>query len=330
MGDRMTHSLRYVLIGIAGFLTMSLLLEVGARVWVNEIEPTQLTWYDESVQLRMDDLAATPRDVDVLFVGTSAAWQSFVPSEFTTAHPDNPSAYNAGMNGAVPVVVEPWLDTIVAETTPETVVWGLTTLDFATSYGDAAENAWSQALSTRQGVLASMDRTVVQYSALLEWRRTIVNPAVWANGDERDAAKQAFEDAAAIIGPDGERLDFVRVFTDQRVAVQQARLADMTPDPDDIAAVLRAAYEMQQAGITVVLVKLPITQQMIELHPMGAADVQRIHSVIDEIARSLEIETIDMSTGFDDRQFVDLTHLDEDATRLLTQRFAQALEAAQS
>ncbi|MCP3973232.1 MAG: hypothetical protein GY720_01925 [bacterium] len=293
------------------------LLEVLAR-YTESQGADALRWYDASTQLRVDEMEGLD-GIDVVFAGTSMAWQGLVPSVWTAHDPDGRSAFNAGMAGGVPEVMEPWLtDVVLPRLAPELVVWGLSSLDLSTSYGSDNEDRYRDALEARDGALASFERLTARYSALVRYRNVLRDPSEW--GEDR-----GFDEAAAILGADGERRDFEEGITAKRRRQVEARLTEYSIDANDIAAIHRTVVELRAAGTEVVFVHMPVPQRYVALHPEGAADVASTRTAIDRLGEVLEVDVIDASSGFSDRDFVDFTHLDEAAAAAFTERVVQVL-----
>jgi len=306
---------------LAMALALLLVGEIATRAWVRASEPSQLRWYDASTQIRVEGFDETGTR-SVVFAGTSMAWQGFVPAEFSSADPLDRTAFNAGLAGGVPIVTEPWLlEHVVPALEPDTVVWGLSSLDFSSSYGKANYAAFTQALESKPGLLGGIERGVSGSSALIQWRATLRNPSSWLgySGDQVDRDLAA---ARSTLGPDGERLDFSIAIDARRAAVQRSRLADMALDASDVASVLRTIDELQELGVEVVLVQLPVPDRFAQLHPGGRADVERVHALVEAIGIDTNSQVIDLSDGFTDDDFVDFTHLNAAAAARLTQRLA--------
>lgn len=299
--------------------------EIATRVWVAAVQPEQIRWYDASTQLRAEQFDEIG-ERSVVFAGTSMAWQGFVPSVFTANDPQGRSAYNVGLAGGVPTISEPWLhEHVVPNLEPDVVVWGLSSLDFSSSYGDTNFDAWADARESKSGRLASIERAT-SVSALVRWRSVLRDPAQWM-GDGGDDVATDIADAQAILGGDGERLDFAPDVSPLRAAVQKTRVADMTPDVRDVAAVLRAIDQLEAAGVEVVLVQMPVPDRFIELHPEQRASINRVRDLVDGIGAETGVRVVDLTTGFTDDNFVDYTHLDSASAARLTEMLAASLSA---
>jgi len=296
--------------------------EIAARA-IESTDPPLVTWYDAATQQRVPMM--DERSADVAFVGTSMPWQGFVPATFTEA--DGRTAFNAGLAGAVPVVMEPWiLNQVEPRLDPDVVVWGLSSFDFAPNYGDAQLESYRSAPETRTGVLAWMDRTGRRFSALIRMRSLMRQPSklIGAGADETQAD---IDEAAMITGPDGERLDFNEDKSDRRGSIVTARLKNFEPDPADLDAIRRTATDLNDRGVRLVLVQMPVPDIFIERHPNDRADYAKTGQAIRDLGAELAVDVVSFDGLFDDSSFVDYTHLDEPSTQQLTTWLVEALAA---
>jgi len=308
-----------LLVTILALLGVVAVGEVGARTVEDEL-PAEVTWYDASTQLKVSQMAAIG-DVDVVFAGTSMAWQGLVPAAFTDNDAEARSAWNAGLAGGVPGVMSPWLlDHVVPTLEPDTVVWGLSSLDFAPAYGDENIEAWDRARSSDRRLLASIDRSISKRSVLIDRRRALRTPGWWFSETTDDEADIAT--ASSVLGPRGERLDFEPDVSDERGAVMAARLRGFGVSVDDYQTVEAVVNQLTARGVEVVLVELPVPDRFITTHPAGGVDHEQVGLRIGALGDQLGVQHFDLSRGFADDDFVDFTHLDADAAEILTRRLA--------
>ena len=68
-----------------------------------QVQTPQLLWYDEATQLKVAQME-NRGPTTLVVAGTSMAWQGLVPSILLDGE-----AYNAGLAGGVPQVMESWL-----------------------------------------------------------------------------------------------------------------------------------------------------------------------------------------------------------------------------
>lgn len=305
------------------FVAVLMLAEAGARV----LEPTAgapaMRWYDANAQVRVEMM--TNRESDVVFVGTSMAWQAFVPERFDAHASGQLTSFNAGLAGAVPVVTAPWLlDVVVPALEPQVVIWGVSSLDLSSSYGDDPVAAWNSAPQGRRDALGRLDRWLSRHSALVRIRADVRRPdEFWGAGAEVRA--EELSRAQIVTGTEGQRLSFDVDKSEQRMAIERSRLRNFWIDVDDVAAMELAIRDLKGRGVRVVLVELPVAPSYIGLHPQGVQDYDKVGELLSLLAEGLEVEYLDMSTGYAEDDFVDFTHLTDTAAVRLSEACARAL-----
>jgi len=321
---REPRSIRRVLLWFAvGLVVAAAAAEGSARI-AEAAGPPVLRWYDAATQLKVEQMDRAG-GAAVVFAGTSMAWQGLMPSEFAAADPGDRTAYNAGLAGGVPIVMEPWLlEEVVPRLQPDLIVWGLSSMDFSSSYGDDNLERYRDALDTRTGRLATLEQTTSRFSALVRYRTILRRPSAMF-GSGRDEIETEFEDAASTLGDSGERRDFTVNFGDKRSSQVESRFRNFRIDETDIQAIHRTVTNLREQGIEVVLVEMPTPDAYAALHPGGDADLARTHQTIVAIGEVFDLAVVDLRFGFAESSFVDFTHLGEQASRDLTIRLANSL-----
>ena len=311
-------------IWILGVIVVLAGAELAARLIEQDV-PEAITWYDASAQLRVDMLGELEADPQVAFAGTSMAWQAFVPDEFTAVDAQSRTAFNLGLAGAVPVVTEQWLATgPVNELEPDVLLWGVSSLDFSSSYGEVPLEAWDDSVQAREDFFGEVDRFFRDRLAIFRVREHLRNPdEAW--GPAADARQQSIIDAAAITGTFGERRDFEVGSTETEELILQSRLADLELDNADLQAVLRTVEAYEARGVEVVLVELPVSPKFIELHADGFSGYLTAKQAINEVAEAAGVSLLDISAGYTDEDFVDANHLNEEAARRFTRELSSQL-----
>lgn len=295
--------------------------EAAARTVERRADHPPLLWYDEATQLKVGQMVERGQTSTVV-VGTSMAWQGLLPEVLA-----GDDAYNAGLAGGVPTVTEQWLaDEVVSSLRPRQVVWGLSALDFSDQYGDVGLEIYQQAPATRTGLLAEADRELRGISAIFRQRSALRNPSLLLGPAEEDAAKR-LQDAEQILGPSGERRDFRTVLTAERALEVQARITPFVADRDDVAAVVRAVEALQAEGIEVVFVELPVPPRFLELYERGPAQHEQTTSLLLAMADELGVPLVTTTGIYVDDDFVDYTHLNEDAAVRFSTEVAAAIAA---
>jgi hypothetical protein len=301
----------------------TVVLEMGARIWVRSAPP-EVVWYDETAQLKIAQMNAASQ-ADIVFAGTSMAWQAFDPDAFSLASSGSPTVYNAALNGGVPGVMAPWLiDQVVPRLRPSTVIWGLSSLDLAVGYGDTNVEAYRAAVMTEDSALAGINRVVSQVSVLVSRRQTLRSPSM-VFGTAGDLAEQSWLAARSTLGDDGERLDFTERLDDRTKAIETARLANYKVSAADIASILETIDELKRMDIEVIIVALPIPDRYVQIHPSPEHTTEQVASTIAAIAVSAGVQLVDTRHFLSDGDFVDFTHLNQDAASRYSGELARLL-----
>lgn len=292
--------------GVA-LLVVVLGAEVGARALVERTDNPALRWHDHTTALKVGQIEQLDA-VDVLVLGTSMAQQGLVP-EVMSGVDGVGTTYNAALNGGVPVVMEPWLiDQLLPTVSPELVVWGLGPLDVSDVYGDEVLAAYRSALETRPGALATLDRGASAPSLLMR-ERTVLRSLDDLFGVAADRRLVAWQDAAADLGPDGERVDFRQAVDEVRAREIRGRITPMELDRDDLAALIRTTQQLQADGVMVVFVRMPLPDRFTELFA-DPSDPLRVDAALERLAEELDVELLESDEVFAESDFVDFTHLD--------------------
>lgn len=305
-------------------------IEGASRFAIAQDDVPVLRWHDFSSQLKaaqMEDLQTDgSRGADWVIVGTSMAQQDLVP-EFLATQLGDVSVYNAGLNGGVPVVMEPWLTSqVVPRLSPSTVVWGLSPLDLSAVYGDATKNAYDQAFETRPGILAEVDRQVSQFSTLVSARAVLREPSKLF-GDEADVRVGQAAQAAAEMGVSGERIVFdVELGIDRQDEVS-SRVTPYSLDRDDLAAIVRAVQNLKRQGIEVVFVELPVPGRFVSLMPNTEQDLKLFADAVAVLGDELDVVVLKPNETFAEEDFVDFSHLSSDAASRLSSDIGGQLAA---
>ncbi|MFT7476130.1 MAG: hypothetical protein ACI81L_003078 [Verrucomicrobiales bacterium] len=308
---------------LLAILLVAIVAETTARL-IEQTNPSTIEWYDAQAALRVQ-MFESQGPTNIVFAGTSMPWQAFVPATFTDVDAEDRSAFNVGLAGAVPTVTEPWLlDHVEPKLSPSMVVWGLSSLDLAPNFGSAQLEAWRNAPASRSGWLSDLDQSARSASAFIRMRPLLRRPSNLV-GDGADSIRRQIVDAARNTGASGERLGFDPNQTDREAAILRARLADFVPDQDDVDAIARTVAELRRRDVEVIFVQMPVPPALRPLHPRGEEDFAAAVQRIDSLGVELGVDVLHFEDVFVDDDFVDFTHLDEDAAQRFTTWFTQAL-----
>lgn len=306
---------------LVGMVLIALLAESTARLVLSD-RPGEIRWYDATTQLKVEQMEELGH-ADLVVAGTSMAWQAFVPDELRAE--TGLVTYNAGLAGGTPEVMQRWLlEEVVPRLEPTTVVWGLSSFDVAPAWGEQQRAIYDDALATRAGWMGDLERWMAERSELVA-NRTVLRSISDTFGQGADDRAAELDEAARFLGPGGERLDFRVDLGAERREIVEARLVGFAPSAADLATIEATVRALEAGGIEVVLAELPVPDRFVAAHPVGTAGFASVRIALADLAARVGVRFIAATDGFDDADFVDYTHLDQDAAAAFSRGFAAAL-----
>lgn len=312
-------------LALAVGLSMLLCAELGVRAASRWLVPP-LDWYSCFAQVKADEMRRHERDagwVTTVFVGDSAVMSAFDPTAWQTACGCDEPAYNAGIPGATPRVVELWLrDAVLPSLHPKTVIIGLTSRGFNLRGTDGAYNAYQVNTATRSDAGTRLTRWAAQYSALIRYRGVLRDPVhlkptlvKLAGGvpDEpwsRPSHRGFFpEEKPRQYGIGSYRNAANTIFRDYGISDVET------------AALARVVSSLQSQGIRVVLADMPVSEDYPGLHPGGAPTYERYREAVQAFATEHRVSLVDLRDLHEHRYFVDPIHMNGDGAA----RFSRGL-----
>lgn len=324
--------MRRLLIFLGAALAVLLVAEGLARALAPAMtEPEE--WPDAATAVKVAQMDAL-ECADIVFVGNSMARDAFDPSLWADA-----VAYNAALDAATPEQLARWVpDEVMPRLDPSTVVWALTSPDLNDNApaGRAAFESYASSIGGRSDVVGQLQQPLFQRLALMKYRETIGDPAAfWGAVDDRisgdDAERTDPAGIPSVLGSDGlglSRRDLA--YTEgnpvvTRFAADQL-LADYEISDDQVAAATELIESLQDQGVEVVLVQLPVTEEFVSLHPNGADDWDQYQAALAGIGEETGARLIDLSEGFDESEmFADTHHLNGEGSASVSERLAAEL-----
>ena len=191
-------------------------------------------------------------------------------------------------------------------------------------YGAPNIEQFAEAAETRSGWLADVERWVSDRSVLIRRRSTIRSLSAVAGSAREDLADRR-SDADQSLAPDGERIGESVELPPRLEAIQRARLAGFEIDQDDVEVVRATVRALQERGVQVVLVEMPVPRRFVDLHPGGQESVRQVRATIESLAAELNVTAIVGVGGFEEDDFLDFTHLDAAGSRWFSDVVADQL-----
>jgi len=301
--------------------------ELGARA-MRPYLPEALLWSDKSTQVKvaqMDRLARREGCVDLAFVGNSMTRDAVDPRTYTASDPQHRSAYNAALDAATPELLKRWtLEQVEPRLEPATVVLGLSSFDLNDNARIAASalESYTTAPLSRDDLFGRLQAPLLEHSALFEYRNELRDPTeLWA-GIQRARRGERTERLSpdgieGIIGPDGEGLSRRPLRYTGAVSIQRFDQTELLNDfrmgGTQIDAAAELVTELDDRGVEVVLLLLPVTQDYVGLHPDGGADFQRFLVTARRLAERTGAVLVDAhGWAQGDALFADTHHLNGD------------------
>lgn len=291
--------------------------EVGTRL-VSDAWPEPLTWYHEIAQAKAEQMAEHDGALDLVFTGTSQSYHGIDP-EVIDEHLGT-RTYNAGIPAGIPTLQRRWLfDAVLPELDVDTVVWAISSVDMNAARPQEMAPVYDSAFTTREGLLADVDRWLSDRLELFRQRRSLADPRSWFAGDD------PVNEARSVLLSSGKR----RPGSENTTAAERRRIRRDVIGDFEVGgrmshAMRETVEDLRGRGIDVILVWLPEAPRFVDLLP-DPSDQQRAKAEAVRLAHDLDVPLVDVSDGFDDGDFIDFTHLSGEASQRLSEALAARL-----
>lgn len=309
---------------------------LAAELAVRAVEgslPPPTTWASSEYALkdsRIDQL----RDhggVGTVLVGSSVIDVSIDPAALPESAVGPRGAYNAGLIGATPWIVDAWTRLLVVpRLRPDVVVIGVSSRDLNVNGAGNAQtedrfrtSAGGRHLLGTEGTTDKVDWWLNEHSALLRYRQVLRRPL------------------EALFGYDPPDRNVVTVtkagletqMLDQRYQNTERVLSFFRREPllnFDVNGLERDSFasliqHLQGQGIRVVVLDTPVTQDYIDAHPRGQADYDTYIRAIDTIVHTTGAKLVRPGI-WPPELFADPLHLNRAGADRLTGELARMLE----
>lgn len=334
--------------------------ELGMRA-IDQRLPRPLAGDTAEIELKdtqIHDLAAAGEPVDLVVLGNSTLDAGIDPVLLGQESVRFDAVYNAALLGQPLRSIRRWAkDFVLSETSPDTVVLGLTPLDVPTLsiFGvskPAVEAAFEGTFDDlRPGPAQRADDNASRWSALVRHRAAFRSPGELWRGvtDTISGTDKAFQGSGPVTFEDGtqgvrDRQTWESVLLGPRGLNRTywGGSYDGTTD-SRISATERQAYEksnidrLQLAGVIggiraagvddIVVVLPPHDLPALEQSGVPLATYTRLAADITDFAQEEGLAVIDLSAAnWDDSNFYDPAHLSRQGSRRLTRLLARELD----
>lgn len=271
------------------------LLLLGAEVVVRVVEdrlPPPSGWISDEYPMKIDQIDDLADDggVGVVLLGSSVTDTAVDPALLGDAATGGRGAYNAGLIAATPVITETWAgELVVPRLRPDTVVIAVSSRDLN---GNGAgmrsqderfrSSLGGESLLGTHSLADGVEWWLLEHSALVRNRESLRRP-IEAFTDYDPPDRNATE--ITELGFETHLLD--EQYRSDDVALDFFRrepLRDFAVTDDQLDALRRLVAHLEDGGVRVVLLDVPVTEDYIELHPRGADDMAAYEEAIDEVA----------------------------------------------
>jgi hypothetical protein len=329
---------RRFLVALAAAVAVLVVAEGAARGLAPYLaEPAR--YGDDATAVKVAQMDARgPACTDVVLAGNSMGRDAFDPATFSAADGAHRSAYNASLDAASPELLERWvLDQVVPRLEPRTVVLTLASLDLNASGPAtlAALEAYDGAERTRSDLVGRLGVEAGSVSDLVAYRTRLRDPAELGAALDRlsrrvAAARPSPAGIDGVLGADGQGLSRralrYRGEAGAKLFTRQQLLQGWALDDDQVAAARSLVEQLQDDGIDVVLVVLPVTDDYVAQHPDGAADFDEFLASVRTLAADTGAPLLDLHGDGASERFADTHHLNAAGAEWFSAELAARLD----
>ncbi len=286
----------------------------------------------QQVAIDLDVLHANGIRSDIAFVGTSMVRRGIDANRVEGVLTDTEWAHNVALPGAQTTVVRRWLhDEVVPKLRPRRVVWGISSIDFNGARPDKTIDRYEAARASEPGFFGDLDRRLLDV-ALSHHRDELRDPAALLTA-ARGNATTSYERVRPLQQRAVWELAYPQL-SDERLArlrrnhlatIEDKQLFEFAIGDDELEAFRATLRELQDEGIEVAVVFMPVPTGYADAHPGGAAQFEEFKATIAAETAALDVTTLDLSTTMSDDDFRDYEHLWVEAAHRFTDLLAERL-----
>lgn len=290
------------------------LVELAVRAVSGSLPDPQL-WSTPEIQYKVE-LIEDAGPVDVALAGSSVIDVSVDPAGLGRP------AFNAALGAAsIGMVADFTRAVAVPRLDPEIVVIGLTSRELnANSLEQSAiEERFRDAPAVREamGTESLIDlvaRRAADVSFLVRYRSVLRDPDTWLGQSGREWGSQVTSDDGLYLG----FLDATYRFDEvNRRSLGRGALRDFQIGEEQVQALRDLVEDLRSAGVEVLLLATPVTDDWVGLHPGGAADHDAFLRTVDQLADETGVPFVEAGV-WDDELFADPLHVNRAGMERLT------------
>jgi hypothetical protein len=313
-------------------IPLAILLVLLAELAIRAAEPKLRDpllwpgWEAQNKVVAMDRLGGH-RGASVAFVGSSMVNAGLSAEVATRELRGKRPAFNAALNGSDLRATSIWTrEVVVPRLHPDVVVVGFNSGELNdhwnepdSLYARLIESPYGKRAAGEGGVLTQIDTWLMDRSSLIRHRTVLRNP-MDAFSKERAQRRQGVDRLGRLIALENfQQRPYTAGLSNQLGAWDEV-FRNYRPGGEQFRAMDRLVRDLTRQGIKVVLVRMPVTMDVVPLHPTGVADREAFGRALMSFVSSHPVTFLDgeAAIGHETSQFVDPLHLNVAGERTLT------------
>ncbi|HEX3794014.1 MAG TPA: hypothetical protein VHV57_05910 [Acidimicrobiales bacterium] len=316
---------------ILGVVVVLLLAELITRAIGSNL-PAPLQWQSYETQRKVQQIDALSKKggVPVVFLGSSLPEVGIAPKIIDEQIGHGVKSYDAALASSIPRMTTAWAESVVIpKLHPRVLVLGVGAYDLGAE-GGASRTAFYNAFLGSAGAKQAMgtedaiqkaNRWLGQQSALWFHKDQLRDPETVARAVL--GRTPPTDPEAADLDKDGRQtIDQFAAFSNQ----SRVDVTDWSPGQKDMDAVKQLITYAHKRGITVVLVDMPVTNQLVDRMPHGQASYQEFKFLLGAIGEDSHTKVLYFDQIRSDSLFLDDIHLNHAGTDLFSTELGTALK----
>jgi hypothetical protein len=297
-----------------------------------------LLWPDWEAQHKvaaMDALGAKG-GASVVFVGSSMVNAGYDPGLATELLKAKRPAFNAALNGSDLRMTDLWTrKVVVPRLHPKIVVVGFNSGELNDHWQNAAgvysrmlQSKYGKRVAGAGGLLARIDASLIERSYLMRYRSVLRSPVDAFIGHDRAQDTQAVDPLGRLLALTSFQHRPYSPGLSRQLGIWDTVFRNYRPGGKQFTALDHLVKDLTSQGIRVVLVRMPVTKDIIPLHPQGQADRDRFARAIAAFVAGHPVTFINAEAviGSSTTLFVDPLHLNDEGKRRTTTFIVESLK----
>jgi hypothetical protein len=291
--------------------------EAGVRTFADDL-PRALEWGNIEAELKADRMTQLQRfgvRASVAFVGSSMMDVGVDPEKMDLGSKPDEVAFNAALFATDARTMAFYTEhVVVPRLRPRVVVIGVSSFDLndggdtqRISYENIVNSPEAKRVTGRRSTIEEIDAFATTHSAIMRHRTTLRSPAELAKDDVvQDASVNPYGVMSAFQGP---RPKYQVTGFFKNLARNETYKA-FSVGGSQLRALDRVIGSLRADGIGVVVVKMPLTMDAVDLHPNGVEDYERFKTAVKQVVDRHGVQYVDVPTARDGSGgFYDPVHL---------------------